>query len=224
LFGWLAALTSMGLTTGVLVLPQRQTILVAKQAAEVDLLTGGKLRLGVGIGWNAVEYAGLGMPFHERGQRIEEQVNLLRRLWTEETLSFSGTFDSVDRAGISPRPVQRPIPIWMGSLSGKRRVLERIGRLSDGWISVTRPGEGLEEALVTIRSAAETAGRDPSSVGVQTQISIPRDYDIDLLRQQRDAVRALGITHFSLDTMRAARSPQEHIDVAGGLGELLAED
>jgi probable F420-dependent oxidoreductase len=223
LFGWLAGISSLELMTGVLILPQRQTVLVAKQAAEVDVLTGGRLRLGVGVGWNEVEYLGLGMPFHQRGQRLEEQVSLLRRLWTEPTLSFSGRFDAVDRAGILPQPIQQPIPIWMGSLPGNRRVWERIGRLSDGWISVVQPGPLLEEALATVHKAAEDAGRDPASVGLQTQISVPADYNIDLIRRERDAGREIGASHVNIDTMRAGRSPQQHIDLIGQLGTLLTE-
>jgi probable F420-dependent oxidoreductase len=111
LYGYLAAVTSMELVTGVIILPQRQTVLAAKQAAEVDLLTGGKFRLGVGIGWNRVEYQALGQDFSTRGQRLEEQITLLRRLWTERAVTFSGTFDQITGAGLAPLPVQRPIPV-----------------------------------------------------------------------------------------------------------------
>jgi probable F420-dependent oxidoreductase len=110
MFGFLAALTSLELVTGIIILPQRQTALVAKQAAEVDLLSGGRLRLGVGLGWNYVEYEALGQDFATRGRRIEEQVALMRRLWTEPSLSHAGPFDRITGAGIAPLPVQRPIP------------------------------------------------------------------------------------------------------------------
>ena len=117
LYGYLAAVTSMELVTGIIILPQRQTVLAAKQAAEVDLLTGGKFRLGVGIGWNRVEYEALGQDFSTRGKRLEEQITLLRRLWTEQAVTFSGTFDRITGAGLAPMPVQRPIPVWVGAQS-----------------------------------------------------------------------------------------------------------
>jgi alkanesulfonate monooxygenase SsuD/methylene tetrahydromethanopterin reductase-like flavin-dependent oxidoreductase (luciferase family) len=117
LYGYLAAVTSMELVTGIIILPQRQTALVAKQATEVDLLTGGKFRLGVGIGWNRVEYQALGQDFSTRGRRLEEQITLLRRLWTEQTVTFHGTFDQITGAGLAPMPVQRPIPVWIGAHS-----------------------------------------------------------------------------------------------------------
>src|SRR5262250_3109373 len=115
LYGYLAAITSMELVTGVIILPQRQTVLVAKQAAEADLLTGGKFRLGVGIGWNRVEYEALGQDFTTRGVRCEEQVTLLRRLWTEPSVTYHGRFDRITGAGLAPLPVQRPIPVWFGA-------------------------------------------------------------------------------------------------------------
>jgi len=144
LYGYLAAVTSMELVTGIVILPQRQTVLAAKQAAEVDLLTGGKFRLGVGIGWNRVEYEALGQDFSTRGKRLEEQITLLRRLWTEQTVTFSGTFDRITGAGLAPLPVQRPIPVWIGAQSP--RALRRAGRLADGWFPQMAPGPQLDEA------------------------------------------------------------------------------
>ena len=133
LYGYLAAVTSMELVTGIIILPQRQTALVAKQAAEVDLLTGGKFRLGVGIGWNRVEYEALGQDFSTRGQRLEEQITLLRRLWTEPAVTFRGTFDQITGAGLAPMPVQRPIPLWVGAHSPP--AYRRAGRLAGGWFT-----------------------------------------------------------------------------------------
>src|SRR3954454_14786678 len=130
-FGFLAGITKLELVTGVVILPQRQTVLVAKQAAEVALLSEGRFRLGVGIGWNHVEYESLGADFRTRGRRLEEQVGLLRRLWTEQSVTFQGEFDSVTAAGIAPMPIQRPIPVWFGG--SRPRAYERIGRLADGW-------------------------------------------------------------------------------------------
>src|SRR5487761_1022557 len=138
MFGYLAAITSLELVTGIIILPQRQTVLVAKQAAEVDLLTGGRFRLGVGLGWNAVEYEALGKNFTDRGRRVEEQVELLRRLWTEPTVSHRGRYERVTGAGLAPLPVQRPIPIWFGASSD--RALRRAGRLADGWFPQAAPG------------------------------------------------------------------------------------
>src|SRR5882762_6608220 len=131
MFGYLAAITSLELVTGILILPQRQTALVAKQAAEVDLLTNGRLRLGVGIGWNAVEHEALGKDFTNRGVRMDEQITLLRRLWTEASVTHEGVHERVTGAGLAPLPVQRPIPIWIGASS--KRAYERVGRLADGW-------------------------------------------------------------------------------------------
>jgi probable F420-dependent oxidoreductase len=137
LFGYLAAVTeSIELVTGILCLPQRQTALVAKQAAEVDQLSGGRFRLGVGVGWNSVEFEALGQDFTTRGRRIEEQIELLRALWTNGTVEFEGEFHSVPDAGINPLPIRRPIPIWYGS--GAEKILDRVVRLADGWLPEPR--------------------------------------------------------------------------------------
>ncbi len=133
LFGYLAAITTLELVTGIIILPQRQTVLVAKQAAEVDLLTGGKLRLGVGIGWNAVEYEALGQDFSNRGKRLGEQITVMRRLWTEPSVSFTGDYATLTGAGIAPLPVQRPIPVWFGASSPP--ALRRAGTMGDGLVS-----------------------------------------------------------------------------------------
>ena len=141
LYGYLAAITQrIELVTGIIILPQRQTALVAKQAAEVDVLSGGRLRLGVGIGWNDVEYEALGENFHNRGRRSEEQVELLRELWTKEAVTFEGRWHRVTAAGINPLPVQRPIPLWFGS-GPTDAALQRIARLGDGWFPQFRPDD-----------------------------------------------------------------------------------
>src|ERR1700742_5314111 len=158
MFGYLAAITSLELVTGVIILPQRQSVLVAKQAAEVDLLTGGRFRLGIGLGWNAVEFEALGEDFSRRGARLSEQVGLLRQLWTERSVTFAGTFDTVTAAGLAPPPVQRPIPVWFGGQS--RPAYVRIGELADGWFPQVNPGGRLEEALEVIAQSAAAAGRD----------------------------------------------------------------
>jgi probable F420-dependent oxidoreductase len=165
LFGYLAAITSVELVTGIIILPQRQTVLAAKQAAEVDLLTGGRFRLGVGLGWNPVEYEALGKDFSNRGERLDEQVTLMRRLWTEPSVTHHGVHETVTGAGLAPLPVQRPIPVWFGGVA--ERALKRIGRLGDGWFPQVPPGERLEEARATVTQAALDAGRDPDVLGME---------------------------------------------------------
>src|SRR5437016_5699561 len=155
-FGYLAAITSLELVTGIIILPQRQTVLVAKQAAEVDLLSRGRFRLGVGLGWNAVEYEALGQSFSDRGKRMGEQVELLRRLWTEESVTYHGTYEPVTGAGLAPLPVQRPIPVWFGAASPP--AYRRAGRLGDGWFPQVPPGPRLDEARAIVEQAAAEAG------------------------------------------------------------------
>jgi probable F420-dependent oxidoreductase len=212
LYGYLAAHTSMELVTGVIILPQRQAVLVAKQAAEVDVLTNGKFRLGVGIGWNPVEYDALGLDFRNRAARYEEQVEVLRLLWTQESVTFDGRYHSIDHAGLLPRPVQQPIPLWMGGGLAPA-TLDRIGRLADGWICNTPPGHGLEEALDVVRGAADEAGRDPGAIGLHG-IAQPRDADdvTAVLRRQVGKWEAIGATHVSVSGLYAGRSPSEHAE------------
>ncbi len=201
LFGFLAGLCpTLEFATGIVILPQRQTVLVAKQAAEVDILSGGRFRLGVGIGWNAVEYESLGERFNNRGRRVEEQIELLRRLWTEPSVTFEGTFHQVTGAGIAPLPVQQPIPLWMGGGAGP--ALERVGRLADGWFSNSKPGPQLDEALATIRSAARTAGRDPNEIGVEGRVAVG-DGDQDRIVTEFQEWERLGASHVSFNTMGA---------------------
>jgi probable F420-dependent oxidoreductase len=209
LYGYLAAVTtSMELVTGILILPQRQTVLAAKQAAEVDLLTGGRLRLGVGIGWNRVEYEALGQDFSTRGQRLEEQITLLRRLWTEQSVTFSGTFDRITGAGLAPLPVQRPIPVWVGAQSA--RAYRRIGRLADGWFPMMAPGPQFHEARRIVAEAAAEAGRDPASLGIEGRVRWQQDRDemAAAMRQWQDA----GATHLSINTMGAGlKTVDDHL-------------
>lgn len=209
LFGYLAALTQqIELVTGVLVLPQRQTALVAKQAAEVDVLSGGRLRLGVGVGWNAVEYTALGENFNNRGQRIEEQVILLRRLWTEPLVNFEGKFHQIPDAGLKPLPNQRPIPIWFGGSADA--VLRRIARIGDGWMPNSGNIENTQAKLKVLQGYLEEAGRDPQTFGLDVRVNFkqvdPQDWPGEIERW-----RAIGTTHLSVNTMGAGLSPQEHI-------------
>jgi len=169
LFGYVAGITALELVTGIIILPQRQTALVAKQAAEVDLLSRGRFRLGIGLGWNAVEYEALGQDFSTRGRRMEEQVELLRRLWTEPSVTFHGRFDRVTGAGLAPLPVQRPIPVWFGAQS--ERAYRRVGRLADGWFPQVPPGPKLDQARTVVERAAAEAGRDPASLGMEGRVA-----------------------------------------------------
>jgi probable F420-dependent oxidoreductase len=199
LFGYLAAVTRLELVTGIIILPQRQTALVAKQAAEVDLLTGGRFRLGVGLGWNRVEYDALGKDFTSRGRRADEQVQLLRRLWTEESISFDGADEHVTGAGIAPLPVQRPIPVWFGAQSPA--AYKRAGRLGDGWFPQVRPGPDLDTARGIVEQAAIAAGRDPAAIGMEGRVSWTGDPAE--LAAQADRWQRAGASHLSINTMRA---------------------
>lgn len=209
LLGFLAGLTSLELVPGVVVLPLRQAVLVAKQAAELDILTGGRFRMGVGTGWNQVESEALGMNFSDRGARFEEQIEVMRRLWTDDSVTYEGRFHRIDRAGILPRPVQQPIPLWLGGGTSSR-VLERIGRLADGWITNLSPGPELTAARAAIADAATAAGRDPASVGLQGRLE-PGDVDPARLRDAAAAWEAEGADYLSVSGMNAGLSPSDHV-------------
>ncbi|HEY2271273.1 MAG TPA: LLM class F420-dependent oxidoreductase [Jatrophihabitantaceae bacterium] len=199
LFGFLAGITSLELVTGVIIVPQRQTALVAKQAAEVDLLTNGKFRLGIGVGWNRVEYDGLGQDFTTRGRRSGEQVELMRKLWTTPIVDAIVDDEQIVGAGIAPLPVQRPIPVWFGVQSPP--AYRRAGRLGDGWFPQVQPGPKLDEAKAIVDQAARDAGRDPLSLGMEGRVSWTGDVD-DFARRV-ESWRATGATHLSINTMKA---------------------
>ncbi len=168
LFAWMAAQTErIGFMTGVLILPQRQTALVAKQAAQVDLLSGGRFRMGVGIGWNEVEYSSLGMDFRTRGARCEEQIELLRLLWTRDLVNYRGRFDTIDDAGLNPLP-RRPVPIWIGGTADA--VLERAARMSDGWVAQSGDPQLHRDHTAKFWAYAEAAG-SADRVGLHTRLS-----------------------------------------------------
>ena len=220
LFSHLAAVTRrLELATGILILPQRQTALVAKQAAEVDLLSGGRLRLGVGVGWNAVEYEALGVDFHTRGARLAEQVKVLRALWTQEAVTFHGRWHRIEDAGINPLPVQRPIPIWMGGAA--ETVLRRIGRLADGWFLSGRvPIAERAAQIERVRAYARAAGRSSDEIGFESRLSVgggPDDW-----RRAAAEWRQAGATHLSVVTMGAGlRRPEDHIQKIASIREAL---
>ncbi|GAA2634868.1 LLM class F420-dependent oxidoreductase [Paractinoplanes durhamensis] len=201
LFAFLAGVCDLELVTGVLVLPQRQTALVAKQAAEVDLLSGGRLRLGVGLGWNSVEYAALGRPMRGLGSRLDEQIALLRALWTQRSVTLMGSGEHFDAAGLNPRPA-RSIPIWIGGTSDA--AYRRAGRLGDGWLPRLSPGPALDAAKAVVALAALSAGRDPSAIGMHGRIRLGAG--------GFDAWRDAGATHLAVSTLGAGfTSLSEHL-------------
>jgi probable F420-dependent oxidoreductase len=219
LFGYVAALTSLELVTGIIILPQRQTVLVAKQVAEVDLLSRGRFRLGVGLGWNAVEYEALGQDFSTRGKRIGEQVELLRLLWTQPSVTFEGTFERVTGAGLAPMPVQRPIPVWFGAQS--RPALERAGQFADGWFPMAVPGPRLDEAAAVVHEAAVEAGRDPAALQMEGRINWGAGGQAKLA-EHAGRWRDAGASHLSVNTMGAGlASVDEHLAALASAAEAL---
>jgi len=211
LFGYLAGLTTrLEFVPGVIILPQRQTVLVAKQSAEVDVLTGGQFRLGIGVGWNEVEYEALNEDFRNRGKRSEEQIAVLRALFTDEVVTFHGKWHHVEAAGLNPMSVQRPIPIWIGGSS--EATLKRVGEMGDGWFPQRPPDDTAREMIEKMREYARAAGRDPSAIGFEARVSIAGTTPDEWARQV-EGWRAIGATHLSVNTMKAGlTSPQGHID------------
>ena len=211
LFGFLAAATRrLELVTGILILPQRQTALVAKQAAAVDVLSGGRLRLGVGVGWNAVEFEALGENFHNRGRRVEEQVEVMRALWTRELVTYKGAFHQIPDAGLNPLPVQRPIPIWMGGES--EPVQKRMAKMADGWMPHFRAGEAGQAAVDKIHGLIRDAGRDPAKFGIEGRMTLAQIPEADWTKEL-EAWRAMrGISHLCIHTAgMGLSSPDEHV-------------
>ena len=199
LLAYLAAITRrITLATGILILPQRQTALVAKQAAQIDVLSGGRLRLGIGVGWNAVEYEALNETFENRGRRAAEQVALLRALWTEPVVDFRGEFHRVDHAGLCPMPIQRPIPIWFGVGGRERAVppdaaLRRVARLADGWSPNLTPDASGQAVVDRVHAYAREAGRDPATLPLEGRVHLA-GRDAAGWMKQVEAWRALGAT------------------------------
>jgi len=201
LYSFMAACTTrLGFLTGILILPQRQTALVAKQAATLDVLSGGRLRIGVGLGWNEIEYTALGKDFHDRGRRIEEQLEVLRRLWTEPLVTFHGRDHHIDDAGLNPLPRQRPIPIWFGGRDD--RVLRRAARYGDGWIPNFRSAADAQPALEKLGAHLGEQGRPLSGFGLEARIPY-RDGDPAVWLAAIEAWRQVGATHIGLNTMGA---------------------
>ena len=223
LFGFLAAVTQrLEFVTGIVILPQRQTALVAKQAAALDVLCGGRLRLGVAIGWNHVEYEALGMDYSDRARRIEEQVEVMRLLWTNELVTFEGQDHRITDAGLNPLPVQRPIPLWFGGHADA--VLRRTARLGDGWFPLLAPDA--EQVRPRSRSCAaifREAGRDPARMGIETWLNM-EDKTPEQWRAEAQGWKKLGATHFSVNTMNSGlASPPAHIEAIGRIKAALAD-
>jgi probable F420-dependent oxidoreductase len=221
LFGFLAGVTTrLQLTTGIVILPQRQTVLVAKQAAELDILSGGRLRLGIGLGWNHVEYEALGKDFHTRGRRVEEQVVVLRKLWTQPLVVYRGNEHVIDNAGLNPLPIQRPIPIWFGGAA--EPALRRAAKLGDGWMPAGRkPDDVMKRMIEQLEYFLEAEGRGRQPFGIDPWISI-QGLQEDEWRQRVQAWRQLGATHIAVDTMRAGfTTPQAHIEAIRSFRQIL---
>jgi probable F420-dependent oxidoreductase len=217
MFGYLAGITErIELVTGILILPQRQTALVARQAADVDLLSGGRLRLGVGVGWNHVEYTALGQDFHTRGKRQEEQIELLRRLWTEPVVEHIGRFDVVDRAALVPRPT-RQIPVWMGGFGSA--AFERAARLADGFIFSGRAA-GSADAWERVQGYLDEHGRAVESFGAEQVVSGSGQAGEVVERIER--WKAQGGTHAAVGTMGLGLdSADAHLDRLAAIAEAL---
>lgn len=204
LFSYLAAKTeNIEFVSGVFILPQRETALFAKQAATLDVLCNGRLRLGVGSGWNAVEYEALDQDFHTRGRRQEEQVTLLRRLWTEPLVTFEGEWHSIPDAGLNPLPRQRPIPIWFGG--GADAVLRRIAKMGDGWMPIYRSAQDAAPSLELLDRYLAENGRSRLDIGLEPRIAWHTG-DLQELLRQKEEWQSAGATHLSLKPASPHRS------------------
>ncbi|MAG31917.1 MAG: LLM class F420-dependent oxidoreductase [Deltaproteobacteria bacterium] len=227
LLAYLAGVTQrIELATGVIILPQRQTVLAAKQAAEIDLLSGGRLRFGVGTGWSYVEYEALGVPFEGRGKRFDEQIELMRQLWAEPLLDFEGDYHRVDRAGLLPRPT-RPIPIWFGAIS--RVPIRRAARIGDGILFGSAPSKStgfLDEAFAEL----DRLGRSRDAFGAEAMVDF--SYGEETWQEEIALWERAGGTHLSLRAMDTAvqvvggkpmgySGPQDYIDALRKFKEAL---
>jgi probable F420-dependent oxidoreductase len=229
LLAYLAAITRrLTLATGILILPQRQTALVAKQAAQIDVLSGGRLRLGVGVGWNAVEFEALNETFENRGRRSAEQVEVMRALWTQPVVDFRGEFHRISHAGLNPMPVQRPIPVWFGVGSREQPVppdaaLQRIARLADGWSPNFAPDAQGRDLVARVHAYARAAGRDPGTLPLEGRIRLAGQEPAGWATQV-DAWRTLGATSVIAEPRGAGlKFPDGHLDVLGRFKETTKE-
>jgi probable F420-dependent oxidoreductase len=211
MLGFLAAVTKrIGLSSGVLISPQRQTGLIAKQAAEVDLLSNGRLRLGIGVGWNHIEYEALGMEWKTRGARQAEQIEALRALWRGEVTSFDGRFHRMEQVTIEPPPVQRPIPIWMGGVS--EGAIKRAARLADGWMPILAPDAQAAAKLALLRDEMQRHGRDPAKFGLEAWLRM-HDNDPQRWGAAVESWKNLGAHYVMLYPMFRTSRLDEQIDM-----------
>ncbi|MCL5996528.1 MAG: LLM class F420-dependent oxidoreductase [Chloroflexi bacterium] len=211
LFSFMAAVTrTIGFASGIIILPQRQTVLVAKQTSTLDVLCSGRLRLGIGLGWNWVEYEALNQDFHNRGRYMEEQIAVLRQLWTQPLVNFTGRWHSIPDAGIKPLPVQQPIPIWFGGHA--TAALQRCARLGDGWMPNYRTAEEARPAIEQLERGLAQAGRPRDRFGIEARLSYG-DGNPDTWQALMRDWQAAGATHFSVNTMgHGFGAPAAHID------------
>ena len=219
--GYIAAVApGMGLASGILILPQRQTALVAKQAAEIDVLCGGKLRLGIGVGWNFVEFHALGMNFNDRGARSAEQIEVMRELWTKESVDFHGKWHDITNAGINPLPIQQPIPVWLGVGSPAAPVppdvaLRRVARIADGWCPNFGPDESGYALQAKVHGYMAEYGRDPSELGLDGRLKTAGASPEDWVEEVA-AWRKMGASYLSIENRRAGlKTAGDHIELMG---------
>ena len=208
----------LGYLVSVVILPQRQTVLVAKQAADLDTLNNGKLRLGIGIGWNPIEYQALGVSFARRARRFEEQIELMRRLWTERTVTFNGAFDTVNAAGLNARPIQQPIPLWIGANS--ENAMKRATRVADGFLPLRPLEGGWQVTMDSIHAWLAEAGRTPESFGIDGRIDAASGTPDDW-RRVSEMWRGFGASHLSVATGGIGNGPQAHIERLRAVREVL---
>jgi probable F420-dependent oxidoreductase len=212
LLAYIAAVTeTIELVPSVIVLPSRQTALVAKQTAELDVLSGGRLRLGIGVGNSKDEYRAMGQDFRTRGARCDEQLELLKLLWTQERVEFDGRWDQISGAGLNPLPIQQPIPIWIGAASvPSDAVVRRIGTHADGWFVLCTPEE-FPEITGRIAAAAKAAGRNPQTIGTEAGVAVvgPREAE---WQERVMGWQKIGLTHLCLRTLGGDLNIQQHLD------------
>lgn len=224
-YGYIAAVTSkIEMSTGILILPQRQAVLAAKQAAQVDFLSGGRLRLGIGVGWQEIEFDALGMPWKGRGKLCEEQIEVMRGLWNNELFEFEGEFHKVPRSGLNPNSVQKPIPIWFGGMSDA--VAERTGRMGDGWMPLGSP-DMFASQMEVMHTAAEKAGRNPADIGIEAFFGLTNMMSDDRISMddaidQAIAWRDHGANHFTFTPLGLGITDvKEHLKVANDFRERM---
>ena len=221
LFSYLASITkNIEFATGIIILPQRQTALVAKQAATLDVLSKSRLRLGIGTGWNNVEYEALNENFSNRGIRSVEQIKLMKELWKNESITFSGKWHKIDNAGINPLPLKKSIPIWLGGYH--HNVFNRVGEIGDGWIGFFKTIEEGIKIIKTIKSSAENYGRNSKDIGIEIPISLSKNFNQSEIIKKVIALDKIGVTHISINTMNMGlETSKDHIDIIKNFKKII---